>query len=161
MAVSVSDGLINEILDELLQGITIRKACAKFGVSSSTFLYRVTTGGNELSGRYARVMEARADVLADETIDIADDESKDPNRARNQIQARQWVTSKTAPKKFGDRIDLNVTQSLDIRAILADARGRLRPISDQQNILDVEVIDIKQLDVPQSTHNESDIDIFS
>jgi hypothetical protein len=157
---------IDGILQAIISGLTIRVACERFNTTLGEFMARINTGGNELGQKYARAVEQRADALADQTIEIADDETKDPNRARNQIQARQWVAAKTAPKKFGDRIDLNVTQSIDIRAVLADARGRLRPMCDQLPTIDVQVIDTKQLNEPRSTDNESVMlpdpcDIFS
>jgi hypothetical protein len=161
-----SDAQFEGVISAITAGKRIRQACDSNGVDVAAFMYRVNSGGNEQASRYARAMEQRADVLADETLDIADDTEKDPNRARNQIQARQWVASKHASKKYGDRIDLNVTQSIDIRAVLADARGRLRPMSDQLPTIDVQVIDTKQLNDHSATDNESvmlpeSCDIFS
>jgi hypothetical protein len=151
-----TDAQFEGVLAAITAGSTIKQACDSNGVALDAFQYRVNTGGNEQSVRYARAVELRADVWADETVTIADDPEKDPNRARNQIQARQWVASKHASKKYGDRIDLNVSQSLDITAILTDARARLRPMCDQLPMIDAEVIETKQLTAPGATDSESD-----
>lgn len=151
-----SDAQFEDVLAAITAGSTLRQACDSNGVDLRAFQYAVNSGGNDRSVRYARAMEQRADVLADETIAIADDPMKDPNRARNQIQARQWVASKHASKKYGDRIDLNVSQSLDITAILDDARQRLRPMCDQPPMIEMQVIDNKQLLDAGATDNESD-----
>jgi hypothetical protein len=151
-----TDAQFDAVLDEITAGKTVVQACDSIGVALHSFQKLVRSGGNERNLAYARAMEQRADVLADQTLSIADDETKDPNRARNQIQARQWVASKHASKKYGDRIDLNVSQSLDITAILADARQRLRPMCDQLPMIDAEVIETKQLTAQGATDNESD-----
>ncbi len=41
-----------------------------------------------------------------EIITIADS-CTDPHKTKVQIDARKWYTSKLAPKKYGDKIDLN------------------------------------------------------
>ena len=51
--------------------------------------------------------------MASQTVDIADDTSKDNGfagsvavaRSRLRIDARKWLASKLAPKKYGDKID--------------------------------------------------------
>jgi len=46
------------------------------------------------------------DGLADEIIEIADNESGDPARDRLRLDTRKWLMSKIAPKRWGDRLDL-------------------------------------------------------
>jgi hypothetical protein len=151
-----TDAQFESVLNLIMEGRSLRKACDSIGVSLHNFQYRLRSGGNEQMLHYTRALELRADVLGDDVIDIADNPEIDPNRARNQITARQWNAAKTSPKKFGERIDLNVSQSLDITAILTDARQRLRPVSDQLPIIEMQVIDTKVLDVPGASDNESD-----
>lgn len=54
---------------------------------------------------YTRARAAQAEHYAAEIIEIADT-CKDYNKARLQIDARKWYASKTAPKKFGDKLDV-------------------------------------------------------
>jgi len=77
------------------------------------------------SDQYARACEIRADVYADQILEIADDASRDwvtkknpdgstyqvfdgehVQRARLRIDSRKWLMSKMAPKKYGDPIEL-------------------------------------------------------
>lgn len=152
---ALTDADFEDVLALITEGNTIKQACDSIGVTVKAFQYAVNSGGNERGSRYARAMEQRADVLADDTLAIADDPLKDPNRARNQIQARQWVASKHN-KKYNDRIDVNVNQTLDITAILADARQRLRPMCDQPKTIDMQVIESTELLPASATDNESD-----
>jgi hypothetical protein len=74
--------------------------------------------------QYARAREMQADILADETLDIADDGRNDwmekygkdgeqvgwqvnqeaIGRSRLRLDARRWYASKLAPKKYGDKL---------------------------------------------------------
>lgn len=79
----------------------------------------------EFSNNYARAKELQMELMAEEIIDIADENANDtltinkngrdidvPNmeymrRSQIRIDARKWLMSKLMPKKFGDRLDLN------------------------------------------------------
>lgn len=68
------------------------------------------------SEQYARAREIQAERMADELIDIADDESGDksgelemPNgvavqRSRLRVDTRKWVAAKLLPKKYGEKL---------------------------------------------------------
>lgn len=74
-----------------------------------------------LAEQYARAMAARADHVFDEIFEIADDASNDwmetkfgpqlnaehVQRSRLRIDARKWALGKMAPKKYGDKVDVN------------------------------------------------------
>jgi len=78
------------------------------------------------SERYARAKRAQINVLTDEIIDIAKDESKDTlinkdgnevsnnaaiNRARLIIDTFKWTASKLAPKVWGDKVSKDGEES--------------------------------------------------
>lgn len=137
----------------ILSGSTIAKACEQAGISHQQ-LYRLLCSERELAESYARVMEMRADKWADETIEIADTDP-DPNRARNRIGARQWGAAKTHAKKYGERVDLNINSQISISNALNEARQRLRPMSDQLDVTDVEVHTPQALTAPGATDMQS------
>ena len=78
----------------------------------------------EFRDHYARAREVQADTLAEETVEIADDSSRDfktvirdgvevqvfdhehVQRSRLRVDARKWFASKLAPKKYGDKLEL-------------------------------------------------------
>jgi hypothetical protein len=81
---------------------------------------------------YTRARDAQADFLAEEILEIADDGSNDfmtitkgdktyevenkevTNRSRLRVDARKWIASKLKPKKYSERIDLNVDQTIEV-----------------------------------------------
>lgn len=107
---------------------------------------------------YAQAREIQSDIEVDNAVEIADDENIDPARARNMIDIRKWRASKHHSRLFGDRVELNVQQSIDIRGALDDARGRLSslPISDPVPILDAIVLDSIGLSQGNASDDVSD-----
>lgn len=73
--------------------------------------------------RYSQARAIYADVLAADVVRIARTEL-DAQRARNLIDAHKWLASKYKPKEYGERIDVNVTNTVDISGPLNEARAR-------------------------------------
>lgn len=65
----------------------------------------------------ARAREEQAEHLAEEIVAIADTCS-DPQKAKLQIDARKWYASKLAPKKYGEKLDLNSRHSGEIKIVI-------------------------------------------
>lgn len=81
--------------------------------------------------RYARAVEDRAELLADEIVSIADDAANDygfkegedkdgagakpvflsenVQRSKLRVDARKWVASKLFPRKYGEKVQNEVT----------------------------------------------------
>jgi len=89
------------------------------GFPSYTIVKEWMTDDSEFAAKYARAKEDQADLMAEEIIDIADDVSGDYDeaekyvrenvqRSRLRVDARKWVASKLKPKKYGDKLDMNV-----------------------------------------------------
>lgn len=88
----------------LVEGKTLTSICSSVEEmpKKSTFLDWIRES-KEFADQYARARELQADHFAEEIIDIADTEP-DPQVARVRMDARKWHASKTAPKKYGDKI---------------------------------------------------------
>lgn len=144
-----------KVLDTLVEKhCSIRKACELAEMKEKAFRYHVTRD-SELAELYARAMTALADSVALETVEIADSDT-DPNKARNMITARQWLAKVLNPKKYSDRVDINVTQTIEVGNTLALARQRMLPVSDQSNTLDGANLIREPLAAYRVTDNESD-----
>jgi hypothetical protein len=129
-----------EVIREIARGANLGEYLADIGMTTIRF-YELAETTPELSAAYARAKRARAELVAQEIVAIADSE-QDAQRARNRIQARQWYASKILPREYGDRMDINVTQTIDIGSALQDARARaLRPVCDQRGELDSQAVD--------------------
>jgi len=105
------------------------------------------------------VRAARAMVI-DRRIDEIDHVARtepDVNRARLIIDTQRWLASKLMPRVYGEKLDINVTQTIDIGSALAEARSRsqLRPRCDPDDIIDVQVIDSQDNKHAQQIDNES------
>lgn len=104
---------------------------------------------------YASAQAGRAELLVDDLVNIADTEP-DPQKARNRIDARKWVASKLQPQKFGDRLDLNVNQHVDLSGALAEAAKRLIPLRDPEKYVESQVIGKNELIHNSTTDSKSD-----
>ena len=98
---------IAAILALISSGKSARKACAEVGVPDPTFHRWVEEEG--ISEQYARAMEGRADAVFEDIIEIADntDPDADVQRDKLRVDSRKWAVARMAPRKYGDRLDLN------------------------------------------------------
>lgn len=101
----IAEGLLNWLAD----GKSLRKYCDQPGTPNKATVLRWLASNRDFSDQYARAREAGADSHLDDIVDIADTDP-DPKRARVRIDARKWVASKLAPRKYGDRLDLSVEE---------------------------------------------------
>lgn len=108
---------------------------------------------------YDRAQQIKSEGYAEEINDIADN-AQDPAKARLQIDSRRWYASKIKPEKFGERLDINVSKTIDIRAAMLEGRNRMieaqavaeasdpteksieLPHRDLKNVVDVQSIDL-------------------
>ncbi|VWC95836.1 hypothetical protein BLA39750_02216 [Burkholderia lata] len=142
------------IIERIVGKELLADAAPAEGISVTTF-HKVLASERELAVAYARAKEIRADLLADEALKIVDDPEIDAQRARNQMTMRQWLAAKLAPKTYGERIDLNVNQSISIEGALLEARQRVRPIRDQHDVTDVEIVEPQALPAHRPSDAES------
>lgn len=164
MAVKVTDYHFQVVIDSLKNGISIMQLCREMfaaGVEfpSASALYTYCYADEQRHELYTRAREQFAHAVADEVIDIADN-TVDPQRARNRMNARQWVASKVMPRIYGDKLDLNVDQKINVSVAVTAARERLQRMNGSNQVIDVTpqlpitTTDIKSL-------AESEIDPFS
>lgn len=126
------------------EGSTLSKALEANDLKRAMFAGALQND-RELSARYARAREFSADFLVDAALDAAVNEP-DVLRARVIAENNRWAAGKFNSKRYGDRIDLNVSQTLDISGTLLEARQRmLRSVSDQQMIENAQVVDVPAL----------------
>lgn len=108
-----------EVIDFIaLEGLSLRKAGLKASITPQSFL-RCCDADEDLADQYARAIETRYDVLADDIMQISDDGSNDTYRdadgktrtdndviarSKLRVDSRKWLLSKLAPKKYGDRV---------------------------------------------------------
>jgi len=104
----------------------------------------------------ARFQSARLEGLehiADDLIDIAD-EYADVQRARLKSENMKWLLSKRKPQIYGDKLDVNVTQQVDIATALNEAKKRALPQSER-DVTDTST-NVIQLETIVKSHSENE-----
>lgn len=162
------------IIDSIAEGGLVKNALKEHGIPASSFFAELHDTPSLLEA-YARAQKARSELAVDEIVEIADNET-DPQRARNRIDARKWFASKIQPSKYGERLDVNLNQTVDIGSALKEARARALPASDQLKDVEREVIELPTInqtgltdsksvsgpeEIEQQPESNEDQDIFS
>ena len=109
-----SDEMVENICEKIANGRSLRSICAEDGMPPMKTIYRWLEANEGFRHQYARAREKQADYFAEEIIEIADSaeaESAAVSKAKLQIDARKWAASKIAPKKYGDKQELDVKSS--------------------------------------------------
>jgi len=99
------------ICDEIISGGALYKLCERDDFPGERTVYQWIDRYPEFAQKYARARELQQDREADKIVVIAD-EATDANIARLQIDARKWRASKLAPKKYGEKLDMNVAGTI-------------------------------------------------
>ena len=106
--------MADKICERISGGLSLRAICAEAGMPARGTVYRWLIENADFQDQYTRAREKQADYFAEEIIEIADSavaESAAVSKAKLQIDARKWATSKIAPKKYGDKTELDVKSS--------------------------------------------------
>lgn len=95
----------------IAEGRSMASYCRERGRDAQT-IYRWLREHGDFHARYARAHDDRADALADQIQDIADEQVGASDRvaveaAKLRIEARKWIASKLRPQKWGDKVEVN------------------------------------------------------
>lgn len=112
------------ICERLANGESLRAICCDVEMPAQSTVFKWLSEQPAFSKQYASAREAQADFMADEILQIADDGLNDTYidddgkqrtdqdviaRSRLRVDARKWLASKMAPKKYGDKLTQEVT----------------------------------------------------
>ena len=137
-----------KLCEQISEGKSLSTAIKADGMPSYQLVMLMLRNNPEFRTMYEKAVESRADRLAEEIIELADEEmpaglegpmaSAWVQQKRMQVDARKWVASKLKPKTYGDRIDVAVT---DTRISVMDAlkEAKQRVLKDESNVVDAEV----------------------
>jgi hypothetical protein len=130
------DKLWPEILREIGNGSSLTKAINKPGYPTYDSVQKNMRANPEIRRLYDEAVETRADYLAESLIDISEEQIPEGldgpqlsawiNQMKIRIDTRKWTAAKLRPKQWGERMDVNVTQTqISITTALKDAEARL------------------------------------
>jgi len=94
------------ICERLAVGESLRSICRDDAMPSMASIFLWLSKHPEFSEQYAHAREAQAESHADRIVEIADDDTIDPNHKRIMVDARKWVASKLKPKRYGDKAEV-------------------------------------------------------
>ena len=123
-----SQKLADDICEQLVNGKSLRTICSTAKMPNRSTVFRWLAENEVFRDQYAHARDEQADTLADEIIDIADTAvigekvKKDARgkvverttgdmveRSRLRIDARKWYAGKLRPKKYGDKVQQEVS----------------------------------------------------
>lgn len=93
------------VLDGIAAGESAKACLREVDINPRVF-WGYLASDEVAANRYARARARGLDKMAEEIIDIADDESIPAESRRVRVDPRKWLLSKLAPKKYGDKLDL-------------------------------------------------------
>jgi len=132
------------LVAEIQTGRSLRQVCKDEGMPHFTTVLRWVASDADFAIKYTRARVAQADTLFDRMEEVEEAVSAgtmDSHAARVVLDSMRWRASKLAPKVYGDRLDVSVTDNrISITGALAAAQSRL-----------VDVID-----VPCITHDDAE-----
>ena len=110
--------IADEICEHIAQGKSVRWICSDEKMPGQTTVYRWLRENDEFRQQYTHARELQAEYYADEIIEIADEaKNEDAQVARLRVDARKWKASKLAPKKYGDKLDLNHSGGIAVETV--------------------------------------------
>lgn len=120
-----SRAMADKICELLAGGKSLRKICLADDMPHKATVCRWLAIHPAFRDQYACAREVQADELFDETLEIADDGTKDfvkktnadgseydavdhehIQRSKLRVDTRKWMASKLAPKKYGEKVTL-------------------------------------------------------
>ncbi len=127
--------MAGRICERLTYGESLREICRGPEMPAASTVFKWLSEQEDFSEQYAKAKEAGIVALAEDILDIADNGTNDwierngdekdkesyqyngeaIQRSKLRVDARKWILSKLAPKKYGDRVqtDLTVTKKVE------------------------------------------------
>ncbi len=98
------------ICERMASGESLRAICRDKDMPAIGTVIKWAHQNEKFAKQYACAREALVDVLAAETVDIADGATPESVAvARLRFDARRWFAGKVSPKKYGDKITQELT----------------------------------------------------
>jgi hypothetical protein len=135
------------VLDSIANGDSLSTALTRVSPSPSYAWAKLQLrGDSRLKTAYQMAVEDRADRLAEELMELADESMPEgldgPSKSawvqhlRLRVDVRKWAASKLKPKTYGERLDLSVSN--EPISIIAALEAAQRRVLDHQRTVDAQ-----------------------
>jgi len=120
------------ICERLALGESMRTVCRAEDMPAPSTVFLSLRTHKEFSEQYEKAKQEATDAMAEDILDIADDGTNDyidtddgkriyqgdsVQRARLRVDTRKWLMSKMKPKKYGEKIEQEVTHHGEVQFI--------------------------------------------
>jgi hypothetical protein len=128
-----TQAIADEICERLAHGETLRKMVLDDHMPPAGTIYRWLDSNESFRDQYAQARVRQADYYAEMIIDESFG-AHDASIGRLRMDALKWASSKIAPKKYGDKIELesNNNQNLTLSFNIPN-RGNEREIIELED----------------------------
>ncbi len=130
-----------KILEAYSSGKNLDQIEKKKGFPSRRSILRWRSQFPEFGAAYSEALDAYTDSIIEECISIAETEL-DPKRAKVKIDIRTWIASRINRVRWGDRLEINQTVTLDITPALKAAVARMKAVAEPVKTLDVPAVEV-------------------
>jgi hypothetical protein len=135
------------LVAEIQTGRSLRQVCTDEGMPHFTTVLRWVALDADFASKYARARTAQADTLFDRMEAVEEAVAAgtmDSHAARVVLDSMRWRASKLAPKVYGDRLDVSVSDNrISISGALLAAQSRLALMHDAAQVQDVQDVQAK------------------
>ena len=113
-----------KICSQIAAGKSVRSICKspKMPSASTIFYWLIDEGKKEFLEQYTQARNVQAELLFEELQEIADNQEGDVMRDRLRVDTRKWYLSKVLPKKFGEKVGLEHSGSIQVKDIEIKSR---------------------------------------
>ena len=139
--------IMDQIMVQLELGRSLVQVCKEPGLPDRETISRWIRDEPGYAAKYAYARAMQADTLFSEMADV---EAKvqagtmDSHAARVVLDSMRWRASKLAPKVYGDRLDVSVSDNrISISGALLAAQSRLALLHDAAQVQDVQDVQTK------------------
>jgi hypothetical protein len=110
---SYSLAIARTICERIANGETLIAICEEKGMPSKPAVLRWLDQHEEFRTQYAHARAKQADAFAEMILEEART-AKDAQLGRLRMDALKWAASKIAPKKYGDKVEVEHAGEVDI-----------------------------------------------
>lgn len=126
--------IINEICEKISKGQSLRSVLKSENMPDIVTFYKWIDSNIDFVKQYARATELRAESIFEDIIKICDATEDDIiydekgneipnhnviNRDRLRVDSRKWMLAKMMPKKYGDKVELEHSGSIENKTDLS------------------------------------------
>lgn len=119
------------ILSEIEEGASLRSVLRREDMPSRYTFFEWLHNDEDKTNQYARACELRAESIFEDILEIADESSGDKKytdtgevidsefvaRSKVKIDARKWMLGKMQPKKYGEKIQQEISGEITTNII--------------------------------------------